>query len=336
MILRAVISRIGWAGLVLLGAASLGFLAMKLIPGDPVDVMLGPHAQVPEAQREQLREAWGLNLPEWQQYLNHLVKIITLDFGMSYRQGKGVLAILAEQAGPTLALACFAMVLALVASVTIAVFTRRGLPRGVAEAIELFAVSSPVFWIALVLAAVFNHQLGWLPILSGNEFAKLILPAVSLAIPITATISQVLRQALIRSEEEPFALTVRARGASQLRLTLRHTLRHSFASVITLSGYIFASILGGTVLIETIYARPGLGRVTLDAINERDVPIVLAVIFFSAVLFLSVNLLVDLLAAVLDPRLRATAFRVVAGESNAAVTQPRLDSSAPAKAGDSR
>jgi peptide/nickel transport system permease protein len=173
----------------------------------------------------------------------------------------------------------------------------------VAGLLELVAVSSPTFWIGLVLIGVFGFGLGWFPVVATAGFGALVLPAVTLAIPVAGILSQVLRQGLDDAAALPFVDTVRARGAGQTRLVLRHTLRHAAASSVTLTGYIVGSLLGGSVLVETVFARPGLGRVALNAIVNRDVPVVLGIIVLAAVSFSLVNLLVDVVADRLDPRL---------------------------------
>ena len=303
-LLLGLLSKLFGAVLVLWGAATLGFLAVKLIPGDPVDVMLGPLSSVTDEGRQVLRESMGLHLPLWDQYLLHLGNMVTGNFGTSFQLRKPVLEVLAAQAMPTLWLALAAMGASLLFATGFALLTRFGFMRAVSNLVELFAISAPVFWIAMILALVFNYQLGWLPILFGPEYLKIILPATALALSITATLAQLLREGLDRAAQEPFAFTALTRGASETRLVLRHTMRHSMAASTTLTGYIFGSLLGGTVLVETVFSRPGLGRVTLDAIATRDMPVVIAVIVFSAVVFIILNWIVDVVAAWLDPRLR--------------------------------
>jgi peptide/nickel transport system permease protein len=185
-----------------------------------------------------------------------------------------------------------------------ALFARGGAAR-LLGLVELVLVSSPTFWIGLVLISVFAFGLRWFPLASSGGFPALILPALTLALPISGIISQVLRQSLESSALQPFALSARARGVGPVRLVTHHTLRHAAADGITLTGYILGSLLGGAVLVETVFGRPGIGRVALRAIIDRDLPVVLGIIVLAAALFAVINLLVDLSYRLIDPRLAA-------------------------------
>ena len=293
----------GGAVLVLWGAATLAFLTMRLVPGDAVDVMLGPHAQVSPETKAAIRTELGLDLPWYQQYVGLLARMLRGDLGESYQLRMPVAEVIGRQLAPTLQLTGLALTIALVLAFAAALLARGRRARATVAALELVVLSSPVFWIGLVLLTVFSFTLGWFPV-SGRGFAALVLPAVTLALPVAALLGQVLRDGLEEAERQPFALSVRARGASQSRLLLRHTLRHGSTGALTLAGYLVGSLLGGTVLVETVFARAGIGRVTLAAIQGRDLPVVMAVIMLSAVVFVVVHLLVELAYPLLDPRLR--------------------------------
>lgn len=301
---RAVLRFLGGAVLVLWGAITLAFTVLKLVPGDPVDVMLGPMSSVPPEVRADIRQNLGLDEPVIVQYLQYLGNVLSGDLGQSYQQNRPVIGILAEQAGPTLLLAVCALTLAIAIAVPAALVSRRGFWRGVANLLELIAVSAPVFWTAMLLASIFSYRLQWLPVIGGNELTRLILPAISMALPISGVLAQVLRQGLDRAESAPFTLTVRARGRSRTGVVGAHTLRHAVVGTVTLGGFLFGSLLGGAVLVETVFARPGLGRVTLEAILGRDLPVVMGVVVLSGVVFIVINLFVDLAALAIDPRLR--------------------------------
>lgn len=303
-LVREVAKFIGGALLVLWGAITLAFSVLKLVPGDPVDVMLGPLSSVPRAVRAQIRTDLGLDDSVVVQYLKYLGRVLTGDLGQSYQQHKTVVHILADQAGATLLLAISALSLAILIAVPAALATRRGFFRSAANLVELIAVSAPVFWTAMLLAAIFSYRLQWLPVIGGNEFSRLVLPAISMALPLAGVLAQVLRQGLDRAEAQPFTLSVRARGRARTGVVTYHTLRHGVVGTLTLGGFLFGSLLGGAVLVETVFARPGLGRVTLDAILGRDLPVVMGVVVLSGVIFIVINLVVDLLAVAIDPRLR--------------------------------
>ena len=294
--------RIGGMLLVVWGAATVGFFSLRMIQGDPVNVMVGL-GNVSEQVRDQIRADWGLADPLIVQYVSYLARLLRGDLGTSYRMQQPVADVIGQQLVPTVQLMLLALACALLLALASALLGRGRRRAPVAGLLELVAVSSPTFWIGLVLIAAFGFGLGWFPVVATAGFGALVLPAVTLAIPVAGILSQVLRQGLDDAAALPFVDTVRARGASHTRLVLRHTLRHAAANSVTLTGYIVGSLLGGSVLVETVFARPGLGRVALNAIVDRDMPVVLGIIVLAAAAFSLVNLLVDLLADRIDPRL---------------------------------
>jgi len=269
--------------------------------------MLGPQAQVPEAVKDSIRADLGLDRPAIAQYLDYLAGLLRGDLGESYQLRMPVTEVIGRQLVPTLQLAGLALVFALLIALAVVLLARGPRAGAAVAAIELVILSSPVFWIGLVLLTVFSFTLGWFPVSGSRGFSALVLPAVTLALPCAALLGQVLRDGIEQAERQPFALTVRARGAGGTRLLLVHTLRHGSTGALTLAGYLVGSLLGGAVLVETVFARAGLGRVTLTAITDRDLPVVAGVIMLSAVVFVVVHLLVDLAYPLLDPRLRAHA-----------------------------
>lgn len=295
---------LGGAVLLLWAAATLAFAALRLVPGDPVAVMLGPQAQVSQAVKDALRTELGLDRPLGEQYLAYLGQLVRGDFGESFQLRMPVVEVIGRQAAPTLQLTALALLFALLL-VAIGILLARGPRRRRALAtLELVVLSAPIFGVGLVLLAIFAFGLGWFPVAGSRGFVALILPALTLALPCAALLGQVLHDGLSEAARQPFALTARARGAGPERVLLRHTLRHASIGTLTLSAYLVGSLLGGAVLVETVFARPGLGRVALTAILDRDLPVVAGIILLSAAVFVVVNLLVDLTAPLLDPRLR--------------------------------
>lgn len=290
---------------VLWGAATLAFLAFRVIPGDPVSVMLGPQAQVSEAVKDAIRAELGLDRPPLEQYLAFIGRLARGDLGESYQLRMPVTEVIGRQLGATVQLSALALLLAAVLALTVTVLVRGQVGRAVAAGLELVVLSSPVFWIGLVLLSVFAFGLGWFPVSGARNPATIVLPAVTLSLPVAALLSQVLRDGLVQAERMPFAETVRARGAGPVWFTVRHGLRHGAAGAITLAAYLTGSVLGGAVLVETVFARPGLGRITLSAIGNRDLPVITGVILLSAIVFVCVNITVELLHPLIDPRLRA-------------------------------
>lgn len=306
---RALLTRLGGVVasvvLVLWGAATLAFVAFRIIPGDPVEVMLGPQAQVSDAVKDAIRADLGLDRPVFEQYGAFVGRLLRGDLGESYQLRLPVGEVIGRQLGPTLQLSTLALVIAVVLALASALLVRGRTGRAVASGIELVILSSPVFWTGLVLLSVFSFQLGWFPVSGARDAAAIVLPAVTLALPVAALLSQVLRDGVEAAEREPFLLSVRARGATPLRESVHHTLRHASVGGLTLAAYLVGSLLGGAVLVETVFARPGIGRVTLTAITDRDLPVITGVILLSALVFVVVNTVVDIVVPLIDPRLRA-------------------------------
>jgi peptide/nickel transport system permease protein len=295
---------IGRVLLVVWGATTAGFIALRLVPGDPVDVMLGVQAQVSESLREQIRMELGLNQPPLRQYFQYLWRLSQGDMGVSYQLRSPVREVISQNVVPTLELTAAALTLALLLAMVGALIGREKRMKRIISLLELVVISSPTFWIGLVFLAVFSFHLKWFPVTSTDGFASLVLPAITLALPVAGIASQVLRQGLDFASGQPFSTTARSRGISPAGLVLRHTLRHAAMDTLTISGYLAGSLLGGAVLVETVFARPGLGQVAIRAIIGRDIPVVLGVIVVAALVFALLNLVVDLSYRFLDPRLR--------------------------------
>ncbi len=305
-VLGTIASAISRVLVVVWAAATVGFVALLVVPGDPVDIMLGPQAQVSESVRDQVRAEWGLDQPAAIQYFGYLSRLIVGDLGLSYQLRTPVIEVISQQVVPTLQLSAAALVLAAALAILAAVVGRGRRTKRVISLAELVVISAPTFWIGLILLAVFALQLGWFPVTSTAGVASLVLPALTLALPVAGIISQVLRHGLDTAEGQPFATTAKARGITPAGLVTRHTGRHAAMDTVTLMGYLVGTLLGGTVLVETVFARPGLGQVTIRAIIGRDLPVILGLIILSALIFALLNLLVDLSYRALDPRLRST------------------------------
>ncbi|KAA8883743.1 ABC transporter permease [Nocardia colli] len=302
-ILLRLISGVG----VLWGAATLSFVGVRLAPGDTVDVLLGEQPRTPEIEAA-IRAEWGLDSPAIVQYARYLWNVAHGDFGRSYVLQRPVSEVIGSQAGPTLALTGAALLVAVVFAVVVATTTaRRRRARAVANAVELALISTPAFWLGIVLLSVFSFQLKIFPVAANKGLSALVLPAFALGLSLGAVISQVLRDGLERALDEPFAVTVRSWSVSETELRLRHGLRHAALPAVTLTGWLVGGLLGGAVIIEEVFGRPGLGRVTVDAVLAQDLPVVLAVAILSALVYVVISTLVDLLYLWLDPRLRRDA-----------------------------
>lgn len=294
---------------VLWGAATIAFIAVKLIPGDPVSILTGGENIVDAAERDALVRQYGLDQPLLLQYGHYIGKALLGNFGESYQYRQSVVDVIREAAGPTLQLAGSAIVIALSLAITVALATA-GRRRGLAvtlSSLELVLLSTPVYWIGIVLLSLFSFRLQWFPVTGNDGFSSLVLPAIALSLPLAALLSQVLRDGLEEALAQPFALTVRARGVGETLLRVRHGLRHAALAASTLTGTLFATTLGGSILTETVFGRSGIGQITLQAIKTRDMPLVLGLVMLSACVFVIINLLVDALYLLIDPRLRRTA-----------------------------
>ncbi|MEV0597818.1 ABC transporter permease [Streptomyces sp. NPDC050315] len=307
--LRFVLRRLAAGVLVLWGAATLAFLALHLVPGDIVDTVLGPSTTAPPGLRARIRQDYGLDQPLPVQYGHTLAALATGDLGRSYQLGQPVTGVLAGQLAPTaeLALAACAAALLLAFAAAYATAGRGRAARTVASGLELLATSVPSFWLGILALTFLSYRWGLLPAAGADGPATLVLPALTLALPIAGVLAQVIRQELDLALARPFVLTARARGASERRVLTRHTARHAALPVATLAGWIVGSLLGGAVLTETVFARPGLGRVLVTAVTSKDIPVVSALVVLSAAAFVVVNLLVDLVYLAIDPRLRTEA-----------------------------
>ena len=304
--LYAVTRRITGGLIVLWIAATGAFLALLAAPGDTVDSIIGDGADTPQI-RAQITAEWDLDRSPPVQYLDYLSRLVTGDLGRSYLLQRPVSEIIGEQFAATVTLALAAAGLGVLLALVLAVATagdRRPWLRRISSGAELLLVSTPSFLIGIVLLSVLSFRFGLFPVSGDQGTAALVLPAVTLALPITGLLAQVLRDGLDRALDEPFVLTVRSRGVPETAVLLRHALRHALLPAVTLAGWLFGILLGGAVIVEQVFGRPGLGQVTLTAVTSSDMPVVLAVVILSAAVYVVVNTTADLAYLLIDPRLR--------------------------------
>lgn len=301
--------RVGWrvvAGVgVLWGAATLSFVALHATAGDAaLSTVSGQGADPTQAVLAQVRRDYGLDLPLWRQYVDYLGRLVHGDLGESYQQRIPVSTAIGQQLGQTVQLAVGAAVLAVLIAVAVAVLTARRGPwvRSATTGVELVVASMPTFVLGLVLLIVFSIGLHWLPVSGQDGFRSLVLPTCTLALPISAVLAQVLRSELEDVLEQPFILTARARGMRDVAVRLRHALRHALIQLVTMAGYVIGSLLGGAVITESLFNRQGLGQLMLTATTNKDIPLVIGVIIFAAFVYVVVNLVVDIVYSIVDPR----------------------------------
>ncbi|GAB3450711.1 ABC transporter permease [Actinophytocola sediminis] len=314
---RQVLVRLGQGVLVLWAAVTVAFLVLYVLPGDPVKIMLfgggEDVAGVDAASVAAIRAEYGFDQPPWRHYLSTLGDVVTLDLGRSIQKGAPVFAMIGAGLVRTAALAGLALVLAVLAGFALAVgavLTRNRVLASVLRAAPSAGVAVPSFWVGLLLIQVFAFQLGWLPAISGKSAEGIVLPAVTLAVPSSAFMAQLFADSLRTVLREPYVDIARARGTHPGVVLLRDAAKNASLPVLTMLGMIVGNLLAGSVVVETVFSRDGLGRITYEAVKAQDIPVVLGVVVVAATIFVVVSLLVDLLYPRLDPRIRFTRDRV--------------------------
>jgi peptide/nickel transport system permease protein len=300
------VRRLALAIPVLLGVSVTVFLMMHLIPGDPALAMLRGQPTVTPADIDRVRHQLGLDDPLPIQYLKYIGRVLQGDFGESVKSHRPVLTMIGEQAWPTLQLALAAMVLAVTIGVvlgTISALRQNTWVDTVSMVIALFGVSMPNFWLGLLLIYIFSVRLGWLPITGEGGWQRLILPAVALGLDFSAVTARLVRSSLLEVMRQDYILAARAKGLRASTVVTRHALRNAMIAVITIIGLQFGFLLSGAVVIETVFARQGIGRLAITAILSKDFPLVQGIVLVSAAVYVLINLLVDLSYSFLDPRI---------------------------------
>lgn len=290
---------------VLLGVATLVFSLVHFVPGDPVQAMLGESASPREVAA--LRHTLGLDRPLYVQYGTFLKGAVTGDLGTSLRTNQPVAVAIAERLPATLELAIAAMLVATLVAVPLGVLAAVRAGTHVDHAATLLAlvgVSVPSFWLGPLLAIVLSVEWGWLPVSGRGTLGHLVLPAVTLGAPLAAVLGRMTRASLLEELREFYVLAARARGVSRTRAILGHAFRNSLVPILTVFGLLLGSVLTGAVITESIFSWPGVGRLLVQSIAARDYPAVQGCVLLIAVTYVSVNVVVDLLYGVLDPRVR--------------------------------
>jgi peptide/nickel transport system permease protein len=308
----SLLKRILWrllAGVgVLWAAATLTFIAINITAGDTALAIVGGPDAMPTAEvLAQVRLEYGLNDPLLTQYGHYISKLAKGDLGESYRLRMPVAKVISQQIGATIQLAFWAAVIALVLSIALSLLTakRARWIRSFSSGSELVLSSMPAFVLGILLLLAFAFRLPWFPASGTQGWKSTVLPALTLALPIVAVLTQVLRQELEDILEQPFIMTARARGMSDAGVRLRHALRHALIPIVTLSGFLFASLFGSAVIVETLFARQGIGSLIVQAASGKDLPVVVGITLLIAFIYVIVNIAVDVLYSFIDPRVRA-------------------------------
>jgi peptide/nickel transport system permease protein len=301
-------------------AYTAAYVLLAALPGDAVLARFGnPDLGLTPEQLEEIRATYGADRPIVERYADSVLSFLRGDLGYSVQSGASVSDLITEALPSTLLLAVLGLAVAVFLAVTIAFTATYGKGRWLRRLfrnIPPFFVSLPVFWIGIILIQIFSFQLGLVPVIGASEVEALILPVITLAVPIAAPLAQVLMRSIDEVREMPFVTVVRARGASTSWLLWRNVARNALLPTMTMAGLLFGELVGGAVVTETVFARFGIGQLTAQAVANRDTPVLLAVVVIATVTFVVINLVVDLLYPVLDARLRRTGSKPAARRSS--------------------
>ncbi len=306
-----VIRRTLQAGGVLLAAYTVAFLLLGALPGDAVLARYaGPDMGLPPEQIEAIRLHLGVDRPLHVRLVTGIGKFFTGNWGNSLASGASVGTLIATALPSTLTLALCGFIGAVILALAISILATYGRVRWLRQLVRSFPpflVSLPVFWVGILLIQVFSFQLGWVPVIGASPIQQLILPTIALSVPIAAPLAQVLINSIDEVNRQPFVTVVQARGARPGWILTRNVLRNASLPAVTLGGVLFTELISNAVITETVFGRPGLGRLTVDAVAMRDTPVILAVVVLSALIFVIISLVIDLAYPLIDRRLRTEA-----------------------------
>ena len=289
-----------------IGVSFLVFLMLQLVPGDPVMMMLGEFSMATAKDVEALRQQLGFNAPLYIQYWNYFKSLITGDLGTSMRTKKPVIDLILARLPSTFELTFYGLIFALIFGTLlgiIAALKHNTFIDYFTVVIALLGVSIPGFWLALLFIFLFSIRLEWLPI-TGSSPLSIIMPCLALGLWAGGTIARLVRSGMLEVLQSDYIRTARAKGLYKHRIILVHALRNALLPVVTIFGLQFGHVLAGTVIIEAVFARPGLGLMLVNAIVAKDFPLVQGTIMFVAVAYIAVNILVEVIYTYLDPRIR--------------------------------
>lgn len=290
----------------LIALTVLIFLMLQLVPGDPAEIFLGEQRSTPELLA-QVRHDMGLDRPLYVQYLDYMGGVLRGDFGTSLFNNQPVLAQILDALPSTLELALSALVISTILGVSLGIVSalrHNTWVDSLAMGFALVGVSMPVFWLGLLLILIFSVQLQWFPPMGQGGLDRLVLPALALGLLSSATLARLVRSSMLDALSEDYVRTAHAKGLSRPSVIIRHALRNALIPAVTVLGLQFGGLLSGAVLTETIFSRVGLGRMYVEAILHKDMPMIQGLTLMLAMSIMLANILVDLSYAVLDPRIR--------------------------------
>ena len=302
---RLLLRRLIRSVLVLLGTTIIIFATVRVIPGDPARLMLPADATAEDVER--FRERMGFDEPVYRQYGTYLKGLLVGDLGRSMRYRRPVLELVLERLPATIELAGVAAILAVLVAVPagiVSAIKRDSLYDNAFMFLSVFDQSVPIFWLGIVMILVFSVQLHWLPTSGRGTLRQLILPGIALATYISALLARLTRSCMLEVLMQDYVRTARAKGLRELSVTCRHALKNAVVPIVTVLGLQIGTLLGGSVIVETVFAWPGIGTLAVGAIYNRDYPLIQGTVLIAAVMFVVTNLVVDLVYLYLDPRIR--------------------------------
>ncbi|MFB4295682.1 ABC transporter permease [Actinomadura sp. NTSP31] len=301
---RFLLRRAGQAVLVAWGAVTLVFVVVRIVPGDPATLILGPDASAD--QLASVRADFGLDKPLWRQYLTHMGEVLHGDFGDSWRLGGSAMSATLDRFPATLALAALALVITLAVGFPLGMACARR-PGRILDALvsagSLVGQALPSFWLGIVLILLFARQLHWLPSTAGGGPEAVILPSVTLALPFVGWLARLVRNGALEEIGKDYVRTARAKGTGEGAVLYVHVARNIALPVVTVLGLLMGNFIANAVIVEVVFSWPGLGSLMVDAITNRDYAVVEAAIVTITVCYIALNLVVDVLCVALDPRL---------------------------------
>ena len=289
----------------LLIVAVLVFLFVHLLPGDPARLAAGPEAD--DATVALVRADLGLDQPLPQQFLHFFVRIAHGDFGVSMRSKRPVITEIGERFMPTLLLTLTSMVWAVVFGMAIGIVSavwRNRWPDRIGMALAVSGISFPAFALGMALMELFSVRLGWLPVVSDGSWRSYVLPSITLGAAVAAVMARFTRASFVEVLNEDFVRTARAKGVAEQWVVIKHCLRNAMIPVVTMMGLQFGFLLGGSIVVEVVFNWPGLGRLLVDSVSMRDYPVIQAEVLLFSLEFIVINLIVDVLYAVINPTIR--------------------------------
>ncbi|WP_312184800.1 ABC transporter permease [Pantoea sp. CTOTU46764] len=308
---RSLLRRVGQSVLVLWAAFTLSFFLLQVLPGDAVLIKFqNPDLGLSPDQIAEMRLAYGADNPLWQQYVHTLLAMLRGDFGYSVQAGVPVSEQLISNLPATLQLALLGFALATIIAFALAALSRLPalrLLRSVLQSVPALFISLPTFWLGIALIQLFSFQLRWIPVINPSALQGLILPVITVAIPISAPLAQILLRSIDQVSTQPFVAVARAKGASESHVLWHHVMRNALLPVLNVAGLLLGELIAGALITETVFGLSGVGQLTQQAVNNQDVAVLQAVVMISALAFVLINLLVDALMPLFDPRLQSIA-----------------------------